>query len=145
MTDAPPGDDWLPDPPRVSPMVDWTVYDSATGRVMRYGHAAPEDSALQASGEGEAVILAQVEAQTDYLPDGVATPRPTLGFDRLAIAADGEDTATLLLPGPFVAKIDGVAYDCEDALELASDMPARYRVEVRHFPYRDLVAEIVAK
>ena len=137
-------EDGLPDPPRVSPMVDWTVYDSATGAVLRYGHAAPDDAALQASGEGEAVILARIDAATDYLPGGVATPRPTLGFDRLAIAADGADIASLLLPGPFITKIDGVTYELEDLLELASDMPARYRVEVRHFPYRDLVAEIVA-
>ena len=144
MTDAPPGDDWLPDPPRVSPMVDWTVYDSATGRVMRYGHAAPEDAALQASGEGEAMVLARIDARTDYLPGGVVTARPTLGIDRLAIVADGEDTATLLLPGPFVAKIDGVAYDLEDALGVASDMPASYRIEIDRFPFRRFAAEIVA-
>ena len=105
----------------------------------------PEDAALQASGEGEAVILARIDAATDYLPGGVVTPRPTLGFDRLAIAADGEDTATLLLPGPFVAKIDGVAYElrrrARDRQRHAGHATASRST---HFPYRDFVAEIVA-
>ncbi|MFO1141185.1 MAG: hypothetical protein U1E59_02150 [Amaricoccus sp.] len=132
-----------PDPPRVSPMVDWTVYDLATGAVRRSGAASPEDAALQA-GDGEAVILEAVDAGTHYLVSGTPTPRPVLAFDTLAVAADGVDSATLLLPGPFVAVIDGVAYELTDLLEIASDMPATYRVVIRHFPWRDFRAEIVA-
>ena len=135
----------LPDPPLVSPMVDWTVYDTATGAVIRIGAAAPDDALLQASGNGEAVILERVDAGTQYLPGGIVTPRPILAFDRLTITADGEDRATLLLPGRFVALIDGVPHELEDALEIASDMPATYRVEIAHFPYREFATEIVAE
>lgn len=135
----------LLDPPSVSPTVDWTVFDTATGAVLRTGNAAPEDAALQASGAGEAAILVRVDGRTAYLPGGVVTLRPTLAFDKLTIAADGEDSATLLLDGVFVALIDGVPHAIEDALEIASDMPASYRVEITHFPYRDFVAEITAE
>ncbi len=133
------------DAPPVSPNLDWTVYDAATGAVLRTGNAAPDDAALQASGDGEAVYLARLDARTEYLPDGVATARPTLSFDTLTIAADDTETATLELPGAFTALIDGVAYELEDTLEIASDMPATYSVVIRHFPYQDFAAEIVAE
>ena len=72
------------------------------------------------------------------------TPGRRSPSTRLAIAADGEDTATLLPRRPASSRmIDGVAYEVEDALEIASDMPATYRVEIDHFPYRAFVAEIV--
>ena len=40
--------------------------------------------------------------------------------------------------------IDGTEYEVEDVLEIASDMPATYRVELDHFPYLPLEVEIVA-
>lgn len=78
--------------------------------------------------------------------DGAPAERPTLiGFDKLAITADGIDTATLALGEPFTATIDGVSHEISDGvLEIASEMPATYRVVIRHWPYRDFEAEIVA-
>ena len=73
------------------------------------------------------------------------TPRPVAGFDKTTIAADGVDVAVLEMPGPFTATVDGVAHAVTDRLEIASDMPATYRVEVDHFPYLALDVEIVAQ
>ena len=83
-------------------------------------------------------------ARCFYCPGGVLTARPTLAFDKTAIAADGIDVATLAIDGAFTVTIDGTEYEVEDVLEIASDMPATYRVEVDHFPYLPLDVEIVA-
>ena len=107
------------------------------------------------------VPLSQVPAQADaahgvlvtdagdggrswYAPGGVLTPRLMASFDKLAIAADGEDAAVLAIPGPFTATVDGIEYAVEGSLEVASAMPATYRVEIDHFPYLALDVEIVA-
>jgi hypothetical protein len=75
----------------------------------------------------------------------VLTPRPVASFDKLTIAADGIDVAVLELPGPFTATVDGVAHAVTDRLEIASDMPATYRVEVDRFPWLPLDVEITAE
>jgi hypothetical protein len=68
---------------------------------------------------------------------------PESGFP--FIAADGIDVAVLEIPGPFTATVDGVAHAVTDRLEIASDMPATYRVEVENFPWLPLDVEIVAE
>ena len=80
-----------------------------------------------------------------YAPGGVLTPRPVASFDKLTIAADGIDVAVLELPGPFTATVDGVDHAVSDRLEIASHMPATYRVEVDRFPWLPLDVEIVAE
>ena len=94
---------------------------------------------------GEAVILDTLDAETQYLPGGVVTNRPVAAFNKTTIAASGIDVAVLEIPGAFTVTIDGVAYEVEDSVEIASDMPATYRVEVDHFPYRPIDVEIVAQ
>ena len=65
---------------------------------------------------------------------------------RPRIAADGEDLATLAAPLPpgAIVEIDGERVEVDGALQIASDMPATYRVEIDAFPYRFFTAEIVA-
>ena len=80
-----------------------------------------------------------------FAPGGVLTPRPVASFDKTTIAADGVDVAVLEMPGPFTVTIDGIEHAVADRLEIASDMPATYRVEVDHFPYLAIDVEIVAQ
>lgn len=78
--------------------------------------------------------------------------RPTLtGFDKQAIAADDTDAATLHLPEPFTAEIDGTEYRIDEPnaagvyeLAITSAMPATYKVAIRHFPFLDFETEITA-
>ena len=80
-----------------------------------------------------------------YCPERRAHRRGRrIAFDKTTIAADGVDVAMLDIPGAFTVTIDGVDHEVEDLLEIASDMPATYRVEVDHFPYLPLDVEIVA-
>ena len=74
-------------------------------------------------------------ASSTYRPDGVIDPRPTLAFDKTAIAADGEDVATLAhRRRRFTVDDRRRRVEVEDALEIASDMPATYRVEIDALP-----------
>ena len=90
--------------------------------------------------------VGDASAAGHYLRDGEIVPRPTLAFDKTAIAADGEDLATLAAPLPpgAIVEIDGARVEVDGALQIASDMPATYRVEIDGFPYRFFSAEITA-
>lgn len=80
-------------------------------------------------------------------PEPRLEPRPSLAFDKTSIVADGEDTATLTgLPDPCTVIVDDEAYEVTGGtLEIASDMPAVYRIEIEDpFPYLPFVAEITA-
>jgi hypothetical protein len=135
-----------PDSPAPIPRVRVLVYDLATGAILSVLTGVPEDMvAVQAqAGQGVLVTDAGDGGRSWYAPGGVLTPRPAAGFDKLTIAADGIDVAVLEMPGPFTATIDGVAHAVTDLLEIASEMPATYRVEVDHFPWLPLDVEIVA-
>jgi hypothetical protein len=87
-----------------------------------------------------------IDGDLEYIKDGKVTERPVLTFDKLEITADDTDVARLEVGQPFVAEIDGETYEIQSGiLELTSPMPARYRVRILQFPYRDLDVEVVAK
>jgi hypothetical protein len=58
----------------------FTVFDAATGRVLRAGRCSPEDAGLQGMDlEGVDVLVgAEIDGDTHYLPGGVPTLRPSL-------------------------------------------------------------------
>ena len=107
----------------------------------------PESMASAQAGPGKAALITDAGdgGALWYAPGGVLTLRPSLAFDQYVIAADGEDAARLELPGPFTVRIDGTDYEVEDTVEITSDMPATYRVEIDHFPYLPLDVEILAE
>ncbi|MFV3131961.1 hypothetical protein [Niveispirillum sp. KHB5.9] len=83
----------------------------------------------------------------DYVVSGTITPRPILPqFDKTSILADGTDIATLSgLPDPCTVLVNGEEHTITGGtLELDADYPGTWRVEIRHFPYRDFVQEITA-
>ena len=61
----------------------FTVYDIISGEVLRTGRASDDDALLQAAGDGEAVTLDTLDAETQYLPGGVVTNRPAQAFSKL--------------------------------------------------------------
>jgi hypothetical protein len=136
-----------PDSPAPIPRVRVLVHDLATGEIVQVLTGVPEDMVAAQPGEGQGVLVTDAGdgGRNWYAPGGVLTPRPVASFDKLTIAADGIDVAVLELPGPFTATVDGVDHAVADRLEIASDMPATYRVEVEHFPWLPLYVEIVAE
>ncbi len=140
----------LPDPPAAVPRVRALVYALGSGCILHEVTNLPLDRVDAQAGPGQGVLVTDATPGGDgsdrwYVVGGSLVPRPVLAFDKVMIAADGADTATLDIGGPFTARVDGALVDVEDRLEIASDMPGRYRVQVEEaFPYRDLDVEIVA-
>src|SRR5687767_7205232 len=124
------------------------VYRLATGEILQIATNVPEEMvAAQAEpGQGVLVTVAGDGGAKWYAPGGVLTRRPKLAFDKWIIAADGVDVVRLEVGEPFEISIDGARFMAEEgSIEISSDMPGRYRVEVEHFPWLPLKAEIVAE
>jgi hypothetical protein len=124
------------------------VYRLDSGEILQVAINVPEDMIAAQAGPGQGVL---VTAEGDggarwYAPGGVLTRRPRLAFTKWIIAADGADVARLEIGEPFEIAIDGETFAVEEGfIELSADMPARYRVEVDHFPWLPLDAEILAQ
>lgn len=125
------------------------VHDS-TGRPLRWTSVpalAPGESLLVVQADG--MTLGNLVTAPLMVSGGTLVPRPQLaGFDRLAIAADGMDAATLAgLPEGAQAWVDDVpcAIPPDGTLRIAATMPATYSVRVIAWPYQDYHAEIVAQ
>lgn len=130
-------------------MIAYAVYEVASGRIVSVGAASDLAGArLQGHRSGEDVILLAegIESSTHYVVDEAIALRPVCpSFDRLAIAADGLDTARLDVGRACICLIDGVSHEVADGvIEITSTVPAIYRVGVRAHPYRDYDVEITA-
>jgi hypothetical protein len=124
------------------------VYRLDTGEILHVVVNCPVEMLAAQAGPGQAVIVTDEGdgGAKWYAPGGVLTRRPKLAFSKWIIAADGQDAARLEIGEPFEIVVDGVHFLVEEGfVELSSDMPARYRVQVDHFPWLPLEAEIVAE
>ena len=132
-------------------MVRRLIHDD-DGKIL-WEEQAPEGYAADPPfGLNALVVDESADASISWISEGEVAARPILpGFDKLAIAADDLDQATLALDVPFAARIDGQAFEVAEpdgegnyVLALTSPMPAVYRVRVSLWPYRDYVAEVTA-
>lgn len=124
----------------------FTVYDPTTGAIHRSGWCRRGDLGLQVR-DGEAVVFeASADDLTQYVLEGEVVNKPIFAFDKLEIAADGLDEAVMTgLPSPVTVIIDGTPHEVTGGtLEIASIMPAVYRVVIIHWPYMPFSAEVVA-
>ena len=104
------------------------LYLVAERHVAAHEHALPPrrpDLVADAFGGDLALELGEAEQDVEREP-----PHRGGGIERLA-------------PGAIV-EIDGERVEVDGALQIASDMPATYRVEIDAFPYRFFTAEIVS-
>ncbi len=126
----------------------YVLYSPQTGLIRQVMDIADDEADLYEQPDGAVMpVTASPELERDYVLDGVVIPRPTLSaFDKTSIAADGIDTATLSgLPDPCTILINGQEHTVTGGtLDLDADRPGTYRVEIRHFPYRDFAQEITA-
>ncbi len=122
---------------------NFAVYETATGRILRYGACPAEQVGLQ-SRVGQWALLLPPGSPSPvghYVADGVLVPQTVLpGFDTLTIAADGVARAVMVVPDPCEVWIDDVAHTVTGGwLALTSDHPGVYDVLIdhpRHVPYR---------
>jgi hypothetical protein len=78
--------------------------------------------------------------------DGEVVERPEFDApDEIAIVADGTVQATVALPDPCAIKVDGEAKTIPGGkIEIASDMPAEYLLELVQWPYIPKKVKVVA-
>lgn len=146
--------------------IPFTVYETATGRIVSTGRAPGFPSAAtQPWGDHLGWLPVSADETADWVDPagstsfmdetetfvtlpGTATPRPDLPrFDKTAIAADGLDAATLAgLPDGATVSVDGGEPQdlANDTLSIVATMPASYRVVVSRWPYLDYGETIVA-
>lgn len=129
-------------------MPSFIIYHQQTGFIRQSMDIASDEAILYQDLEwGVMAVATPPSFSADYVLSGVVTPRPVLpAFDKTSILADGVDSATLSgLPDPCEVWINGQSIPVTGGvLELDADYPGTYRVEIRHFPYRDFVQEIIA-
>lgn len=130
----------------------YCIFRSGTGQIMQCMNIPSDEAPLyERPNEIPAVQVMACNAAPDmfgdYVVGGAVVQRPTLpSFDKTSILANGSDTATLSgLPDPCTVLVNGQEYIVTGGtLELDAGYPGTYRVEIRHFPYRDFVQEIIA-
>lgn len=127
--------------------VHFTIYDAETGRIHSSGNCHISDYELQSNLYPDFAIVDQAsDIDNDFVLDGMVIPRPTLAFDKLTINADGLDEANLEgLPDNCEVVIDGETYIIDEGtLTITSEMPAKYVIEIKAFPYMDFNAVVEA-
>lgn len=85
---------------------------------------------------------------TEYIKNGEITTRPTFdAFDKLIIAADGNDAATIQnVPSATTVTVDNAqTWTVGDGVfRFSTTTPAAYIVRVERWPYQVLEVEITA-
>lgn len=121
-------------------MMTVTVYDTATGRILRIVEA-PNGLARIQAGEGESWVVGKANDLTQYVNGGLIADRPAmpgaLNPDRITT----DETATLAGPDGATVKISGPVSGSDtldaDGIEVGCDTPGIYAVTVQLFPYLD--------
>lgn len=130
----------------------YCIFRSGTGQIMQCMNIPSDEAALyERPNEIPAVQVMACNTAPDmfgdYVVAGAVVPRPTLpSFNKTSISLGGADTAILTgLPDPCEVSINRTRHTVTGGtLELEADYPGTYRVEIRHFPYRDFAQEIIA-
>lgn len=94
------------------------------------------------------VTFQRCDILSDYILDGVVTPRPVLDLpDVVELVADGIDVRRLEIPDPCDILIDGEPVSVSNVLgelELTADMPAEYTLEFVQWPYMPKTVKVIA-
>lgn len=93
--------------PGIIPVVDFHVYETATGRILWSGSMRQDHVPLQA-GEGSAAAEGAANDLEQWVEDGVLTARPVLPIsDAVLTVGGGEQTVAAGLPAGTVVSVDG--------------------------------------
>lgn len=122
-------------------MKRFAVIDADTGEILRHGSCSRRSLWLQASGDSELVVVADVNDVEHYFDLATRTFRVRPVFPEpsaLTVTAGGSVTFTGL--PPCQARVDrGDWVDIDDGeLVLEFPGPGLYRLDLQGFPYRPL-------
>ena len=128
-------------------IVNYTVYDSETGRILRSGFSAL-DTIETLADPGESLLLEPSNGALQYVVNGEVVNRPTMGVPtEISVVADGETQVDIdNLPSGVEAQIDGMPPVVlpDTTLSLVFDAPGTYTLYLRRFPYIDAQVTIHA-
>lgn len=116
----------------------WVFHDDE-GRIIMTGFMPEEVVAGTAEANGLQYAPGRLDAdrETEYVKDGVLTPRPAS-----TAVQDGHWLRSL--PVPCTITVGEVAVECDEPdVELVFDIPGIYQVKVSAWPYTDAQFEIV--
>ena len=129
--------------------MDYTVYDQATGRVIRTGQTSGADASAKAQ-SGEAVMVGYLDASTEYVVAGTATSRLAPDLTPLssatlnvAVTLTGltEGAVVTATPENGIAETDAVGSDGVMAITFAN--AGSYVVTVSEvFPHQAALIEV---
>lgn len=103
--------------------MDFVVYDSETGRILRAGSCQEIDFELQVMADNEAVVEAACTLDVDYVVASVVTPRPVSGLVDVTLDVD-EDLVIPDLPIGTVVFVDEIEAGTLTAPSLTISFPA---------------------
>lgn len=133
-------------------MLQFYIYNSATGQVLARAFYDEIGDGAAARAVGTGII----NPSTEYAPAGVKTARPVfvnLALDKLVIAADGIDGATITnVPASTVVKVfkdqdkfpRGVVTVNDGSFVLKVDTAGTYRLVLSNFPTQDATFTVQA-
>lgn len=133
--------------PGIIPVVDFHVYETATGRILWSGSMRQDHVPLQA-GEGRAAAEGAANDLEQWVVGGALTARPVLAVsDAVLTVGGGEQTVATGLPAGTIVSIDGAEpVEVEgggitlDPME-PIDMTLRL---IPPFPYRPAIIQVTA-
>ena len=143
-------------------IVNYTVYDTTTGRIYRTGSTESEEQAnIQATEANEVVALEQADEATEYYTGNPMekTTRPLFttsnSWNKTTFTANGTDSAVFgsSLPNPTYVTIIGPpgvpnVYEetnTDTTLTIKSTFKGEYEVTIKGFPYQDYTTTLTAE
>lgn len=130
-------------------MPDFTVYDVETGRVLNSGRTGSlKQIAIQSKANTEIVLGEQLDAETHYVVEHEAVPRPRFTpLEQRTIRADGVHKTTISnLPAGTILRFEGENHPIDDGLfEFLTAVPGTYRFALRGpWPHREQTVTVIA-
>ena len=126
-----------------------TVYDRATGRVIRSGQCVPGEYKNQRDDAKRQGLLAiACDPTLLYVVEGKPVPRPTLHpLSHWVIKADGDAVVSFPTPEGTTVWHNGAQYPLDGTFEFSTAEPGDYRFDFRcPFPYvNDFVLTVTAR
>lgn len=112
----------------------FTIYDPATGEILRSGFCPEFDLEIQVQ-EGEELVLGKSDDRLHFVQDGVIVDRPTFGMPDTLELALGE-VQSFPLPDPCTVTLDGMAHVVTGGvIEFEGAMPAEFVFRFEQWPY----------
>ena len=127
--------------------MEFTVYDSGTGEIVKFGHCADDDVLLQVIPGQQVITNMKVPDDTHYIVGGSPELRPVLDVQaEYFVPADGATTVTFALPAgsKIIYEATEEEWSDEDSFAMSADAPGDHAYTILPpFPWRRPVRVVI--